>query len=892
MKKNTFSNHFFLKILIALTGVLFTYHQAMATHNRAGEITYRNLGGYNYEVTIVTYTKISAPADRPELEIFWGDGQSDTIPRTNGNGVQVAPDIKRNEYVNTHVYPGPADFVIYFVDQNRNQGVVNILGSVNTPFYVQTLLVILPVSVPNSSPVLLQPPIDDGVLNQIFIHNPNAYDPDGDSLSYELTPCMQAPNQVIPTFTYPQSSTSFSINAVTGDLIWNAPMLTGEYNMAMIIREWRNIPGAGLINIGYVSRDLQVTIIASNNRPPVISNVIDTCLEAGGSIAYIVTATDADNDKITLTATGGPFQVSQSPAQFTSTPANGTVTGSFSWNTVCAHVKKNPYSVVFKALSKSYLGPPNDSLNLADIETAFITVVGPSPKNPTAVAQGNGIVLNWNKSACSEAIGYKIYRHNGFYGFIPSQCETGVPSYTGYTLIHSQIGLTDTTFTDDNNGQGLATGITYCYMIVALYPDGAESYASLEVCANLTLDIPVITNVDVLTTDNSNGKIYIAWSKPSALDTNQWQGPYRYTLQRATSAGNFGDVISFTDLNDTTYIDSTLNTADNQYSYKVKFFNNTNSILTLIGTTQIAHSVFLTINPGDNRLFLSWNVNVPWSDTAYVVLKQNITGSFDSIATVHSTAFIDSAVVNGNNYCYKIKSTGTYGLPGIINPIINYSEEECKVPVDIEPPCVPDAFSAKADCSLSVDTIRWGYSVIPDSCKINDIASYNLYFIAAGTQDTQLIATINNPSAAFYVVTDSKNLAGCYFITVTDSNNNVSAMSAVSCVEGCPRYVLPNVFTPNGDNNNDLFHPVMYDYSDVKDIDIKIYNRWGDIIFKSTDPDIDWNGRRNNNGQEAPDGVYFYTCIVNEIFLDGIKPRVLTGFIQLIRGGSEIINRQ
>ena len=41
----------------------------------------------------------------------------------------------------------------------------------------------------DASPVLLNPPYDKAALGYIFIHNPAAYDPDGDSLSYGLTPC-------------------------------------------------------------------------------------------------------------------------------------------------------------------------------------------------------------------------------------------------------------------------------------------------------------------------------------------------------------------------------------------------------------------------------------------------------------------------------------------------------------------------------------------------------------------------------------------------------------------------------------------------------------------------------------------------------------------------------
>ncbi|HAY56667.1 MAG TPA: hypothetical protein DCX49_04465, partial [Flavobacteriales bacterium] len=46
---------------------------AHATHNRAGEITYTHVAGFTYEVVITTYTKSSAPADRPFLYLRWVD---------------------------------------------------------------------------------------------------------------------------------------------------------------------------------------------------------------------------------------------------------------------------------------------------------------------------------------------------------------------------------------------------------------------------------------------------------------------------------------------------------------------------------------------------------------------------------------------------------------------------------------------------------------------------------------------------------------------------------------------------------------------------------------------------------------------------------------------------
>ena len=52
-----------------------------ATHNRAGEITYVQKGPYTFEITLITYTYTKAPADRPELDIYFGDGTFSTVPR-------------------------------------------------------------------------------------------------------------------------------------------------------------------------------------------------------------------------------------------------------------------------------------------------------------------------------------------------------------------------------------------------------------------------------------------------------------------------------------------------------------------------------------------------------------------------------------------------------------------------------------------------------------------------------------------------------------------------------------------------------------------------------------------------------------------------------------------
>ncbi len=116
--------------------------------------------------TITTYTKTSSPADRPELTLYWGDGDSSIIARSTiqDNFGGPGTDIRKNTYVGYHTYPGPSVYKMFFEDPNRNGGVINIPNSIDIPFYVETQLVISAFLGFNNSPVLLQPPIDNGVI--------------------------------------------------------------------------------------------------------------------------------------------------------------------------------------------------------------------------------------------------------------------------------------------------------------------------------------------------------------------------------------------------------------------------------------------------------------------------------------------------------------------------------------------------------------------------------------------------------------------------------------------------------------------------------------------------------------------------------------------------------
>ena len=131
-------------VFLCFTLVLCTT-SLFATHNRAGEITYTHISGLTYEVVITTYTKESALADRPSLYLLWGDENGDEVDSLDRESETIIPgDIKINIYRGQHTYGGPGIFEIKVEDPNRNEGVLNMFGSVDTPFAIRSLLIIDP----------------------------------------------------------------------------------------------------------------------------------------------------------------------------------------------------------------------------------------------------------------------------------------------------------------------------------------------------------------------------------------------------------------------------------------------------------------------------------------------------------------------------------------------------------------------------------------------------------------------------------------------------------------------------------------------------------------------------------------------------------------------------
>ena len=98
------------------------------------------------------------------------------------------------------------------------------------------------------------------------------------------------------------------------------------------------------------------------------------------------------------------------------------------------------------------------------------------------------------------------------------------------------------------------------------------------------------------------------------------------------------------------------------------------------------------------------------------------------------------------------------------------------------------------------------------------------------------------------------NESGFYLIKLIAENEFNCKDSSIKelFIEDLVTYYIPNVFTPNSDNLNDEFTPIL---SGIKSYEIYIYNRWGQKVFEGN-MNHHWNGTYNN--AEVPDGTYIY----------------------------------
>jgi gliding motility-associated-like protein len=152
------------------------------------------------------------------------------------------------------------------------------------------------------------------------------------------------------------------------------------------------------------------------------------------------------------------------------------------------------------------------------------------------------------------------------------------------------------------------------------------------------------------------------------------------------------------------------------------------------------------------------------------------------------------------------------------------------------------------------------------------MCSYDRLQLKATTNFDQYTWSTGSSAAAIIV-----NQPGIYWLQVKDGNNCVGKDTVIVNPQVCPTaFFMPTGFTPNNDGKNDLLRPLLK--GDVAHYKFRIYNRWGQLLLETTDPNKAWDG--TYQGQPQSSGVFVWMCAYR---FDGESPKAQQGTFVLIR---------
>jgi len=294
-------------------------------------------------------------------------------------------------------------------------------------------------------------------------------------------------------------------------------------------------------------------------------------------------------------------------------------------------------------------------------------------------------------------------------------------------------------------------------------------------------------------------------------------------------------------------------------------------------------------NPGSSTS-ASVNVTPATSPTTYTVTAISANGACKDVATQSIYIFpaLSLNMTALDSICSGQPVTLT-AVPGGGNPLPGYTYK-----------WTPAVGTGPGPYIVNPTSPTTYSCTVTDGC--NNSASSVTQVIIEATPVAKFTATPNPVAAGEYVAfIDSSINATAWYWTFGDGNTSVASFPYnqyliagnyvttlwVTSSSGCRDSIsdtvhvieiifVPNVFTPNGDGQNDVFHVTA---SDMKAYSIEIFNRWGEEVFNAAAPNIDWDGR-SPAGVAESDGIYYYILKATDY---SNKSYNLNGYIQLIR---------
>lgn len=320
----------------------------------------------------------------------------------------------------------------------------------------------------------------------------------------------------------------------------------------------------------------------------------------------------------------------------------------------------------------------------------------------------------------------------------------------------------------------------------------------------------------------------------------------------------------------------------------VTFGTNGNEQDTILYTVDITHgcgfstmdSVWILVNQTlaiDTVLSFPTNACEPYDGAvSAIITNANVTG-----------VQFNNWVGPGTSASFNIDGSAS---PSILSPGWYYytlTDDVCQVSDSIE--VIADGFP---EAIISPETVSGCAPINVDFVNTSENSDDYLWIWGDFTTNS----TLENPSHTFNVssnvimivqpgtlcadtayATIIAEQCGCTDPAALNYDPNATSDPSNTCIFAQPTVIAPNVFTPNGDDVNDLYS---LEVTNASEVHLIILNRWGNLVFDKKGLNPVWDGTAPS-GNKVQEGTYFYKYVISGIS-ENIEPLEGHGFIQVI----------
>ncbi|MCX6351084.1 MAG: gliding motility-associated C-terminal domain-containing protein, partial [Bacteroidetes bacterium] len=427
-------------------------------------------------------------------------------------------------------------------------------------------------------------------------------------------------------------------------------------------------------------------------------------------------------------------------------------------------------------------------------------------KNVTVVNSGmkKGVInINWTTSHSRDLANYIIMRK---------------PENSKFWQVATM--LKDTTYNDSNLN---TMKIAYQYKIITIDSCGNRNFNIMDVHRSMVLDVTA-----------GNSEMDLIWNKYAGFPVA------KYVLYK--------DGIRYQDFanTDTTYIDTMVICAAN-YKYNVVALSSNDTLLTsssnIDSALTIDHKrprpVYLStasVDTPNSVILLRWKKSENYDGLGYRIYRRD--GEIGTPILIDSTHILSDTFyydrpkdIGSHHYCYEV-----YVIDYCFN-VSNPSNKGCIMHTKGKPESLKNTVYW-----IPYKDWRWG------------IDHYNIYKRNDSAQWKQ-IGTVNSTTLTFTDETlDDTVKDFCYRIEAIEKDGTkASSFSTEICLQQPAIIYMPNAFSPNTSPDlNDKFGPGGAYFAKYE---MKIFNRWGEMIYQTSEGKP-WDGTFKNIS--VPEGVYVY----------------------------------